>query len=140
MQMSTPWIYLASPYTHPIKKVEEDRWSRASAICAQIFATGEFFPYSPIAHSHCLLTEGMKHFNLDLNGNFEMWAEYDHAFMTKCDELWILTLEDWQDSKGVQAEIEIARKLHLPIHFVPDQSFTEVYQYIKGPELRWQKT
>ncbi len=131
-----PWIYLASPYSHKDKQIEHDRWSRASAICAQIFATGKFYPYSPIAHSFCLVQEGKKHFDLDLSGSFEIWEAYDHAFMPKCDELWILQIEGWKESKGIKAEILMANELGLPIYYVPDKSFKWVYKHTVGTEKR----
>ena len=134
-----PWIYLASPYTHKDRNIEIARWSRVSAICAQIFATGEFYPYSPIAHSFCLVQEGNKHFGLNLNGDFNLWKAYDHAFMTKCDELWILQLDGWIESKGIKSETERASELGLPTHYVPNGSFKWVYKYIIGTEKRWEQ-
>ncbi len=136
-----PWIYVACPYTHHHRYVEIDRWSRVSGICAQIFATKEFYPYSPITHSHSLVTEGAKHFNIDLSGTFDLWEDYDHAFMSKCDELWVVTLDGWDISRGVCAEMKMAHTLEIPICFVPDQTFNTAYKSLPYDklDLRWQK-
>jgi hypothetical protein len=38
--------------------------------------------------------------------------------MSKCDELFVVTLDGWDTSTGVQEEIEMAKKFNIPISFV----------------------
>jgi len=53
--------------------------------------------------------------------DWSFWREYDRAFLEMCSEVWVLTLDGWRESHGVQAEIELARELGKPVVLVePD--------------------
>lgn len=106
-----PLIYLASPYTHPDSHVQELRFEQACHAAARLMQEGDYI-FSPIAHTHPIANAGQ------LPTDWEYWREYDKRMIACCDELYVLQLPGWQNSKGVTEEIEIARALKKPIKFI----------------------
>jgi hypothetical protein len=49
------------------------------------------------------------------------WSRYDTAMLSGASELWVYTMDGWENSKGVSAEIEIAKSLKLPIKFINER-------------------
>jgi hypothetical protein len=110
-------IYLASPYSHPDPKMRELRFVNACEMAGAILRSGRMV-FSPIAHSHPIVTHSM----VEMDGSFDAWVEWDRWFIERCDELWVLTLTGWQQSVGVQAECDIARSLGKPLRFIAEGS------------------
>lgn len=120
--MNNDLIYLASPYTHTDPEIVEQRYRRALWVSARLMSI-EYLVYSPIVHLHFLAVLEC------LPGTWEYWERFDRAMISRCQQLWILALSGWEESKGVAAEIEIARQLGIPVrllHFNEDGSFTLV--------------
>jgi len=109
-------IYLASPYSHPDPAVREQRFDTACAAAALLLRDG-YLVFSPIAHSHPLTRFGLP---LD----WEFWERFDRQHLERCSELIVLMLPGWTSSRGVLAEIAIARELGLPV------------RYLEGPATR----
>lgn len=95
-------IYLASPYSHEDEAVCLDRYENASHVTAELMGRGEVV-FSPIAYAHPL---AMRY---DLPLGWDYWQKVDKAMLAACDSLWVLQLDGWMASVGVQAEIELAR-------------------------------
>ncbi len=104
-------IYLASPYSHEDKEI---RVERHHAVCEEMVAmiSRGVHVFSPIAHSHYTATA------FDLPSDWEYWSLIDRAFIQLSTEVYVLKLDGWESSRGVQAEIEYARKLGKPITFL----------------------
>jgi len=111
-------IYLASPYTHPDPDVRAKRYLAVCREVARLVRDGHVV-FSPIAHSHGVCVHG----GLPLDWSF--WWPIDTEFLRRCDELWILMLDGWQESHGVQAEMEIARRMGKEIRMVAPQTEVE---------------
>ncbi len=103
-------IYLSSPYTHPTKAVQNERFD---AVCkaASYFMKRGCHILSPIAHTHPIARYG-------LPTDWEFWAAYDTACLKQCKVMWVLMLYGWEKSVGVTAEIGIAKDLGMPIWYV----------------------
>jgi nucleoside 2-deoxyribosyltransferase len=101
-------IYLASPYTYKDKAIEAQRFRLACRACGKILNRG-LAVYSPIVHWHCV------HNLCQLKGGFETFKDVDTEMITRADELWILMIKGTYKSKGIQAEIAIARAQSKPI-------------------------
>lgn len=110
-------IYLASPYSHPDPAVRQARFDAACRAAAELIRRG-YVVFSPIAHSHCIAQHG-----LPLNWGY--WERHDRRFLAACDELWVLQLDGWEHSRGVQAEIAIAKEMGKPVRFVSETELDE---------------
>jgi hypothetical protein len=103
-------IYLASPYTDADPAVRQWRFESACRAAAALTCQGKTV-FSPIAHSHAICAFGVP---LD----WQFWARHDRRYLEVCDEVVVLTLDGWQESVGVRAEIAIAQKLGKPISYL----------------------
>ena len=103
-------IYLASPYSHPNPAKRQWRYELACKVAALLMRDGHLV-YSPIVHSHPLTAYG-------LPTNWEYWRPLDEAMLAKCQALVVLRLVGWRQSRGVQAELALARQLGLRIGFI----------------------
>jgi len=108
-------IYLAGPYTHKSKRVMNAREHALTIYAADMVMKG-LHVWSPITESHQYSKV------LDLATNWEFWREHDLLMLSKCDELRVLMLDGWDVSVGVTAEIEEAKRLHIPIVYVESES------------------
>jgi hypothetical protein len=104
-------IYIASPYSHPDPTVREARYDAVCEHAASMLRDGRLV-YSPVAHSHPLAARG-------LPGDWSFWARHNAAMLARCTALAVLTLPGWEQSEGVAAEVEIARRLGLPVGYEP---------------------
>ena len=109
-------IYLASPYSHVNVAVRNRRFSQACRKAAELMQEG-LCVYSPIAHSHSIVTEGSLPDSLTLD--FDFWMFQDLPFLLACDLLMIIRLDGWQLSKGVHRERDFAREHGIPETFCP---------------------
>jgi len=106
-------IYLASPYSHKDLNIIEERVNKINKLCARLLNKG-INVFSPISHSHEIQkTENLPH-------TWDFWKDFDIMFLERCDELWVFKQKGWETSKGVKAEIEIAKKLNLRIKYLED--------------------
>ena len=103
-------IYLASVYSHPDPTVREARFQAACCAAAELIRAGHTV-FSPVAHSHPLTAFG-------LPTDWQFWERQDRELLECCDELVVLTLNGWWESRGVQAEIRIAQELGKPVRYL----------------------
>lgn len=104
-------IYLATPYTHPDKYMEEIRFLCAAQVAAALMREGNIV-FSPIAHTHWIARMG------ELPAGWDYWRQFDEAFIKVCTKLIVVKMIGWEDSKGVKAEIEIAKELGKPVEYM----------------------
>jgi nucleoside 2-deoxyribosyltransferase len=95
-------IYLASPHTHTLASVRNDRYLAALECTSWLIENG-FWVFSPIVHSH----------NLEISKeriDFEKWREFDFEIIRRMDEVWVLMMNGTETSKGVKEEIKFAKE------------------------------
>ena len=97
-------IYLISPYSHEDEKVREERYNAAVDATADLIKKG-YIVFSPIVHCHPL---ALKH---NLPKDHVYWKEYNQSFIEWADIGYILCIEGYARSKGVDADIEALRAL-----------------------------
>jgi hypothetical protein len=105
-------IYLASPYSHQDKSIEAFRYDAACRAVATYMKMG-YTIFSPIAGSHPVFMV-----DPEIGGNWEAWQKLDKDLIDASEELWVLMLEGWRESKGVNAEMEYAKSKSKPIKYV----------------------
>jgi len=113
------YIYLASPYSHSSHVVMQDRYKRAAAVTAH-FLRNHRYVYSPIVHCHELARQH------DLPRHFGFWQDYNVAMLRMAKELRVIPLIGWKDSKGVQYEIDVAKRIGIPVFFLTDDELREI--------------
>lgn len=117
-------IYLASPYSHPDAVVRQKRFDAACRAAAALLRVG--FPvFSPIAHSHPIAQHGVP-------STWEFWRHVDHHYLRQCRAVVVLRLPGWEQSVGVRAEIELARRWGIPVIEV-DPKHLEPHRRVRPP-------
>lgn len=105
-------IYLASPYSHELAEVREQRYWTVCYAAAKFMAEGHHI-FSPIAHTHGICLQGKSQ-----NFGFEFWKVFDEEMIRLCDEFWILQMDGWEQSKGMKAETAYAYEIGKPVKYV----------------------
>src|SRR5574337_1342157 len=104
-------IYIASPYSTSYPEISTThRYQETVAFVSQMLSEG-YHVISPIVHCHHAAID--KKLGLD----FAFWKDYNTKRLLKCTCLCVLMLPHWEESVGVQAEIDIARSNNIPIVF-----------------------
>lgn len=104
-------IYLASPYTHKDPHVVQERYDLTEQCTYELLKRG--LPvFSPIVHCHKIAVD----FGLPTDAAY--WEKYNMEFLRRARELYILTIDGWQESKGMKQEIAAARGIRMPYHYV----------------------
>jgi len=107
-------IYLAAPYTG----IEELSFEVSCMVAAFLMKTGKVV-YSPIVYGHTLASK------YDLPTDCDFWLMQDLDMVCRCDELYVITMEGWDKSFGVGAEVEEALMMGMPVTFIDPKPFIE---------------
>ena len=107
-------IYLASPYSHRDPVIRDQRYLAACRATVRLLLAGQTV-FSPIVHGHALVAFG-------LPTDWEFWARHDEQYLRRCQELIVLAIPGWDESEGVQNEIELAHKLGKVVRYYPESS------------------
>lgn len=103
-------IYLASPYSHPDPAVRLARFEAANRAAGELMRQG-LIVFSPISHSHPIATI------CDLPLEFDFYMASARYFIQRARMMIVLTLQGWMESRGVMAEIDMARDYGLPVEY-----------------------
>jgi len=104
-------IYLATPYSHKDKDVVEQRYIQTAEKCAELISQGHVV-ISPIFYGHNLLKFR------EMPSDWEFWKNFCESFLLQCSELWVYKIDGWDQSSGVKGEIELAKKINIPIRYI----------------------
>jgi hypothetical protein len=106
-------VYLASPYSHPDPLVREGRYQAAmDTVVASMVNRARLVVYSPILHNHACSVEHQ------LPQTWPFWQSLDFPMLERCDQVAVLMIAGWRESKGIEAEIAFARVLGKPVSFI----------------------
>ena len=108
-------LYIAIPYS----KVDKDRSFEIANQVAAYYIRQGCCVYSPITDGHVLKRYG-------LPDDWEFWGNFDREFIQWCDEIVVCMVKGWEQSTGVNAEIEFARQLGKSIHYVTPGKIIEI--------------
>jgi hypothetical protein len=109
--MTKPLVYLACPYSHPDAAVRDARFRAANVAAAALMRAGHKV-FSPISHTHPIAEAGA----LPLGWDF--WEAFDRAYLDHAGLVIVLRLDGWRESRGVTAELSIARELGIPVEYI----------------------
>lgn len=116
-------IYLASPYTSKDLRLREKRARQVAKVAGKLILEG-YNVFCPIAHSHFVAEHSEVEAACETEEGYEnsevhrMWMRVDLSLLDKCDELCVLMLEGYKESKGVQEELAVARLSGMPITYL----------------------
>jgi hypothetical protein len=108
-------IYIATPYTSPHPYIMRERFHAALKALTACYNAG-IAAISPIVQSHPCVEHGYC-----TGVDWATWADIDKALIRACSEVWVIMLDGWENSVGIDAEIKYARSIGIPVCFVePD--------------------
>jgi hypothetical protein len=104
-------IYLASPYTHPDPEVREARYKAARRYTGFAMKCGENI-FSPVVYGHQFIHLGDKvipHY---------FWQDLNTDLILASREVRVLQLAGWENSRGIQHEVDLAEDNFIPVRYV----------------------
>ena len=108
-------IYLAGPYSHKIKEIEAVRRIMLTLVSTKLAVAG-ITVFSPITQSHEQEKTGL------MAGDYDTWQKTDRKMVEKMDEVWVLILDGWKQSKGVTDEIYWAKRKGKRVRYIKYQA------------------
>lgn len=117
--MQNQLTYLAVPYSHADPAIQRQRFEAANIAAGRLIQQGRVV-FSPISHTHPIAER------CELPRGWDYWERFDRTFLSRCDELIVLTLDGWETSQGVQAEIAIAREYGMSIVYLSLDEIAEM--------------
>jgi len=102
-------LYLACPYTHSCPATREHRFRTACRTAAKLMQSG-IAVFSPLSHS-----VPIAEFVGEVESDHDFWLNQDLPILRRCDELLIVGLDGWTESKGVRKEMFEVLRLRKPI-------------------------
>ena len=109
--MKNKLAYLATPYSDNNPEIMEERFLKVNKVASILISNGEII-FSPISHTHPIELAG------NLPGTWQFWDEFDRTYLERCYRLYVLMIDGWEKSTGVNAEIKIAKELGLEIIYI----------------------
>ena len=113
--------YLAIPYTDKDEEIMDYRAAISDVICADLMNKGRYI-YAPISSCHHIA----KKYNLPRN--WEFWKGLDEVFVSLSKKFLIITLPGWEDSTGVTAETEIAKRNGIEIEYIDPEPYMKIIE------------
>ncbi len=107
-------LYVAIPYSHPDPAIREHRYSTANRVAAQLMRAG-IVVFSPLSHSVPIA----KHIP-DAEMDHQFWMLQDLPLLRLADEMLIIGLDGWTQSRGVCEEMFKALAWRKPITLIEE--------------------
>lgn len=102
-------IYLASPYSHLDPDIRHIRYTAAKLYTARHIQLG-FAMFSPIVYG--------KQMEEKIGTDYKSWQTFNDSMIKASCQIWVLMLNGWKDSLGVEHECKYALDLGKPLHFI----------------------
>lgn len=102
-------IYLASPYSHSDPLVRKTRFLMAERFVLHMMETRNYIIFSPIVYGHKFAVE------YGIDGSAQFWHVFNTNMIRRSETFFLLKLDGWETSQGVQLEIKMANLLKIPI-------------------------
>jgi hypothetical protein len=107
-------IYIASPFSDPSPTVRVSRRNAAHDAVVRL-TDARHVVFSPVVISGELVIYTIITFDS------AWWYEWSMDFLRAATEVWVLCIDGWKTSKGVQDEIAEALRLGKPVKYLdPD--------------------
>lgn len=112
-------IYIAAPYSHQNPLIRAERSRKAGKAMWELARAG-VPAIAPTFYGH----EFEGKFRAELP--YEFWLVWSRGILVKCSEVYVLPLEGWRESLGLESELTLAASLWLPITGYPCEGAEDV--------------
>ena len=106
-------IYLASPFSDPSEDVRLHRTQQAIKASYILMFKRSLPVFSPIVYSASIADH-----IADLPTDAKSWSEFNRAMFLASSEMYILAIEGWNTSLGVDLEIAWAQEVGMTITMI----------------------
>lgn len=103
-------VYLASPYSHNNPAVREMRYEMARIVTSNLIQEGHAV-FSPIVYG--------KPMEKVIGTDYLSWKNLNDTILAVCSSMIVLTLDGWEDSKGIAYELKFAKGRKIPVTYMP---------------------
>ena len=110
-------IYLSIPYSHPDQSIRTGRMAAFWKACAHLIEH-EYHVVSPMS-----MEPALKHLPNN-QADWNTWEKYCVDLLSASEEVWVLQLEGWDKSQGVQGEIDYAKELNKTVRYLHPEDFS----------------
>lgn len=105
------YIYVAAPYSDDDINVVDQRVANIMQYVAQLFKQGNY-AFSVVLHCH----EMSKVHNIPKT--YDFWEGYCETMISHCDCVHVLMIPGYEQSTGVNGEIDLANKYNKQIVYI----------------------
>ena len=106
-------IYLSVPYSSLDPNIRADRVARVRHVMAAMMAQGHL-TVCPVAMNH----EAIEQLADGMGPRGSYWQRLEAALATVCDELVVVAVDGWRESRGVQREIALFEEQSKPVRLL----------------------
>ncbi len=114
------YFYVSNPYNGTDEQKDE-RARIASQVCGKLLKMG-VHAWSPIVHNHAM----MKFNEFTLEERRSLILDFDFSLLKSAHGMIVLTIDGWEQSYGVRAEIELCEKLSIPVKYLDPAQLDDV--------------
>ena len=111
-------IYLACPYSDADPLVEDARYQLVTKVAAALIVKTACEVFSPVTHSHHISRTAARYAIERAEDpwvpTYDFWLTFDYHMLDIADWLYVLKLEGWEKSKGIEAEV-LRFSLYKPV-------------------------
>lgn len=115
-------IYLANAYSSHKKDPDAASLERTCRRHLESYVGGVLRKRHDVAFILPIANSGAMSDICEFGTGFDEWVRDDLTFISRVDEVWVLTSDGWLDSKGVQAEINFAKAIGKPVRYIHPQT------------------
>lgn len=89
----------------------EQRFHEICVIAGRLMLSG-LVVFCPIAQGHPIAVRS------ELPTDWDYWKQFCHEFIAASSKVMVAMMNGWQESRGVAAEVEIAKELGIPVEYL----------------------
>ena len=109
-------VYLAAPYSDDDSDVKEQRIANFCLVDAKLSLDG-YYTVSP------LLKSLLFRYTSKVPSTWDFWQGYGEELLKPCKKMFVIMLDGWEESEGVQAEINLANKYNVDIEYIDPKQY-----------------
>jgi hypothetical protein len=113
------YYYISNPY-NGTEEQKEQRAEVAARVSGMLLKKG-IHAWSPIVHNHAM----MKNHTFTLEERRSLILDFDFSLLKASKGMIVLTIDGWDKSYGVRAEIELCQKLSIPVSYLDPAHLSE---------------